>query len=245
MSEGGVLSAERTAELIRAAQSGDETASEELVRANIPLVRSIIRGFMNRGTEYEDLLQIGCLGLVKAIKNFNTDYGVRFSTYAVPMIAGEIKRYLRDDGMIKVSRTLKETASRAAAARERLSHELCREPTVEELASDIGEEVESVVLALDAARPHISIYEPAYGEDSDALLIDNAADECDATGEALDKVMIKELLRVLTPRERQLIMLRFFLDKTQQETASVMGVSQVQISRMEGKIMQKLRAEAK
>ena len=241
MSESEKLSHDQLSVLINAAQSGEADAMERIITANIPLVRSIIRKYMNRGAEYDDLFQIGCMGLVKAVRNFDASFEVRFSTYAVPMIAGEIKRFLRDDGMIKVSRSLKELAAKTAASREKLSTQLGRDPSLEELAADTGAEAEDIVMAAEASRPHISIYEPMYGEDSDALVIDRAADENDETGNTLDRVMVKELLNTLPPKERQLIMLRFFGDKTQTEIAKVMGVSQVQISRMESRILKKLR----
>ncbi len=240
MAESAQLSHEDTIDLIVRAQQGDDGATERLLNGNIALVRSIVRRFIGRGAEYDDLFQIGCLGLVKAIRRFDVSFDVRFSTYAVPMIAGEIKRFLRDDGMIKVSRTLKELAARAAAAKEKLSNALGREPAIEEIAREIGAAAEDVLMALESARPHISIYEPVYGEDSDTLVIDTAAAK-DDTLDAVDRVMLKELVCALEPRERQLIILRYFMDKTQIEIAGLMGVSQVQVSRMESRILKKLR----
>ena len=151
---------EETLKYIKLAQSGDREAMNELVERNMALVRSIVKKYLNRGTEYDDLYQIGSMGLVKAIKNFDSSYGVRFSTYAVPMIAGEIKRFLRDDGMIKVSRTLKELAAKVCAAQRELGTALGRDPGVQEIAEYIGETPEDIALALDASRPHVSIYEP-------------------------------------------------------------------------------------
>ena len=178
---------------------------------------------------------------MKAIRNFDTAYNVRFSTYAVPMIAGEIKRFLRDDGMIKVSRSLKELAARAAGAQAELSTRLGREPGVAEIAEALGESAEDIAMALEAARPHISIFEPAFSEDSDPLVIDRMAGEEGGEEQALNRVMLKELLGTLDARERRIILLRYFSDKTQSEIASLLGVSQVQISRLENRILRKLR----
>ncbi|MEG1547958.1 MAG: SigB/SigF/SigG family RNA polymerase sigma factor [Clostridia bacterium] len=245
MSESIPLSHELTIKCIIAAQRGDEEAIETLIRTNTALVKSIVKKYINRGTEYDDLFQIGCLGLVKAIRNFNMEYSVRFSTYAVPMIAGEIKRYLRDDGMIKVSRSLKELATKAAAARDHLSKQLGRDVTIDEIADNVQTSPEDVLMALESARPHMSIYEPAYGDDSDALVIDKAIGELDESNETINRVMLKEMLRTLPPRERQIIMMRYFADKTQGEIARTLGVSQVQVSRLENRIIAKLRDQSK
>lgn len=245
MHESAPLSHDETLELIALAQSGDEEAQETLIVNNAALVKSIVKKFTNRGTEYDDLYQIGCVGLIKAVRHFDAKYNVRFSTYAVPMIAGEIKRFLRDDGMIKVSRSLKEVAARAAAAQERLSRELGRDVGVNEIASSIEEEAETVVMAMEAVRPHASIYEPAFGDDSDALLIDRVGASDTEANDAVNRVLLKELLRSLEPRERQIIMLRYFSDKTQGEIAKTLGVSQVQVSRLENRILSKLREKAR
>lgn len=244
MNENAPLTNEETKELIRCAQEGDAGAQERLTLCNTALVKSIVKRYLNRQVEYDDLFQIGCMGLVKAIRNFDLSYDVRFSTYAVPMIAGEIKRFLRDDGMIKVSRSLKELAAQAAAARERLSAERGRDVGVSEIAAELGVDAEEVAAALEAARPHMSIYEPAYGDNSDALMLDHVQDGADEMGDTLNRVLLKELLGTLEPRERTIIMLRYFSDKTQNEIAVQMGISQVQVSRLESKILQKLRERA-
>lgn len=245
MGEGGALPHEETLDLIVRAQGGDEEAQERLVVCNAPLVRSIVRKFAGRGAEYEDLYQIGCLGLVKAIRNFDTGYHVRFSTYAVPMIAGEIKRFLRDDGMIKVSRSLKELAAKAASVQAALLAKTGQEPGVNQVAEAMGAEPEDIAMALEAVRPHISIYEPAFGEDSDPLVIDRVSAGEDGEEQALNRVLLKELLGILDARERQIILLRYFSDKTQSEIATMLGVSQVQVSRLESRILQKLREKAR
>lgn len=240
MDERGPLPHEEAIRLLRLAHDGDEEALDELVRRNTALVRSIVRRFAGRA-EYDDLFQIGCLGLVKAIRRFDPSFDVRFSTYAVPMISGEIKRFLRDDGAVKVSRTLKELACRAAAERERLTFELGREPSVSELAEALGATVEDVAAALEASRPCVSIYEPAYNSDSDALVMDTVPARDNETDDALNRVLLKELLSALSPRERKLIMLRFFEDKTQTETAELLGISQVQVSRLESRLLLMMR----
>ncbi len=227
--------------LIAAAQQQDAAAMEHLVTHNTALVKSIVKKFLGRGIEYDDLYQIGCLGLVKAINHYEASFGVRFSTYAVPMIAGEIKRFLRDDGMVKVSRSLKELASKAAAAQERLRRSLGRDPGIAELAKALEAAPEDVAMALEAARPHISLFEPLYDEHSDTTLLDQMQKESAPDVQMVDRILLKDLLSTLEARERQLIFLRYFQDKTQSEIAQLMGVSQVQISRMENRIIRKLR----
>lgn len=244
MNDTSRLTYERTMELIPLAKAGDGEAMEELVRCNMALVRSIVKKYVNRGVEYDDLYQIGSMGLVKAVKNFDPAYNVRFSTYAVPMIAGEIKRYLRDDGMIKVSRSLKELAGKAAAAQVELSSRLGRDPGIQELAEYMGENPEEISMAMDASRPHISIYEPVYGDEGDALVMDKLTGSGDGDEDALDRILLQQLMSILEPREQKIIMLRYFRDKTQSEIAASMGISQVQVSRLESRIMKKLRERA-
>jgi len=242
MDEQGTLSHEVTLDLIAQAQRGSDEAQEKLVLNNTALVKSIVRRFLGKGCEYDDLFQIGCMGLVKAINNFDSSYDVRFSTYAVPMIAGEIKRFLRDDGIIKVSRSLRELAIRAASVRESLSAELGREPGVLEIAEALEVEPEELARALEAARPCVSIYEPAFGADSDALVMDVVPVPGEELSGALDRVILKELLGELQPRERAIIVMRYFMDKTQSETAAALGISQVQVSRLETRILSGLKA---
>lgn len=242
MDEREQLSHADTLALIARAQSGCEEALEKLVVHNTALVKSIVRRFLGKGCEYDDLFQIGCMGLVKAIHNFDCTFEVRFSTYAVPMIAGEIKRHLRDDGIIKVSRSLRELAIRASGAREALRTSLNREPGILEIARELAVEPEELARALEAARPCVSIYEPAYGADSDALVMDVVPAGEEALAGALDRVMLKELLGELHPRERAIIVMRYFMDKTQSETALKLGISQVQVSRLEARILLALRA---
>jgi RNA polymerase sporulation-specific sigma factor len=242
MMDAAPLPHEEVLALIRRAQAADEAAMEGLVKHNTALVKSIVKKYLGRGVEFDDLFQIGCLGLVKAIQNYDEQFNVRFSTYAVPMIAGEIKRFLRDDGMIKVSRSIKELATKAVAAQERLRRTLGGDPGILELAREVDAEPEDIAVALEAVRPHVSLYEHVYDDGSDATLLDRMqlTDGAEDTG-VVDKILLKELLGQLEARERQLIVLRYFQDKTQSEIARLMGVSQVQISRLENRIISKLR----
>jgi RNA polymerase sporulation-specific sigma factor len=240
-----LLSHEETLDLIAQAQSGDECAKETLVIRNTALVKSIVKGYLRRGTEYEDLMQLGSIGLIKAIDGYNAAYGVRFSTYAVPMISGEIKRFLRDDGIIKVSRSLKENAIKIFRAQEALKKKLGREPEMSEISDETGFTREEIVEALDAIREPVSLFEPMYQEkgDSNTLMVDTLKEQADENEEVhiVDKLLLKQLLSELTDRERRIILLRFFRDKTQSEIASAVGVSQVQVSRLIGKTLEKLR----
>lgn len=238
------LSHEQTLELIRLAQRGDAQAQESLVVHNIALVKSIVKKFIGRGVEFEDMLQIGSLGLIKAVRNYDESYNVRFSTYAVPMIAGEIRRFLRDDGMIKVSRSIKELCVKAITAQEKLNVKLGREPKISEIAAEIGAQPEDVAAALESARPCQSIDEPLFDDGNDASLSDRLVAPKTDESAVLNRILLKELITMLEPRERQLIMLRYFQDKTQSEIACILGVSQVQISRLENKIIMKLREAA-
>jgi RNA polymerase sporulation-specific sigma factor len=237
-----LLSHEDTMALIQKAQDGDGEATEILVRKNIALVKSLVKKFLNRGHEYEDLLQLGCIGLIKAIQNYDPTYNVRFSTYAVPMIMGEIKRFLRDDGMIKVSRSLKELVNKSSVAREQLKGSLGRDPTVQEIADEIGTTSEEIVYAMDAVRTPASIYDVIYeDEDSPILLIDKISEESTEAEEVMDRVTLKELLSKLDKRERTIIIMRYFRDRTQSEIADLLGISQVQVSRIEKKVLTKMR----
>ena len=233
-----------TMEYIRRAHQGDKEARDALVTENMGLIWSIVRRFAGRGYELEDLFQIGSIGLMKAIDKFDLSMDVKLSTYAVPMITGEIRRFLRDDGMIKVSRSLKELAAKATAVQAELLAKTGKEPGVNQVAEAMGAAPEDIAMALEAVRPHISIYEPAFGEDSDPQVIDRVSAGTDGEEQALNRVLLKELLGVLDARERRIIMLRYFSDKTQSEIAALLGVSQVQVSRLESRILQKLREKA-
>lgn len=239
-----MLSHEETLALIKQAQDGDDGAKETLVTHNIALVKSILKGFLGRGVDFDDLLQIGSIGLLKAIKGFSTDYNVRFSTYAVPLITGEIKRFLRDDGMIKVSRSLKENAIKVYHASEALKKKLGRDPTLEELSVSSGLSREDIVSCLDAARDPISIDQPIASGDNDLTLLDTLVSTKEEAEQTIDRILLKELLSGLEPRERQIVMLRYFSDKTQSEIANTIGISQVQVSRLLQKILTKLKMAA-
>ena len=240
MAGSGVLKHEECLRLIKAAQNGDEEAKESLIVHNTALVKSIVKKFLNRGVEFDDLMQIGSLGLVKAVRGYDPKYEVRFSTYAVPMIAGEIKRFLRDDGIIKVSRSLREKSFEIFSTKEKMKEELKREPTIDEIAKRLDITAEDIVFAMEAVRNPVSIYEPAFdGDDSKTLLIDTMPEDGDE--DMIDKILLKELIQSLDPKERQLIMLRFYSDKTQMEIAEILGVSQVQVSRLISKTISKLK----
>lgn len=230
--------------LIERAHKGDKEARDILVEENMGLVWSIVRRFTNRGVELEDLFQIGSIGLMKAIDKFDTSYEVKFSTYAVPMITGEIKRFLRDDGMIKVSRSLKETAGKVYVVREELERKNGREPTLEEIAVCLQIPMEDVVMAVESGAQIESLQKTIYrGDGSDISLEDRLEEEQDAHEEALNRILLEQMLEQLEPKERTLIHMRFFQEKTQSEIAKFMDISQVQVSRMEKKILRKLAAQ--
>jgi RNA polymerase sporulation-specific sigma factor len=239
-----LLTHERTLELIKSAQGGDEEAARMIVERNEPLIRSIVRKFIGRGTEYEDLYQIGSIGLFKAIRNYDEKYGVRFSTYAVPMIVGEIKRFLRDDGLIKISRSLKEVTTKAFYAEDKLRKALGRDPTLNEVSQELGVAPEELVFAMDSSRACISIDEAMYDDPSSENMAERTLTKEDDSCDAVDRVMLRELITELEPRERQIVFLRYFKDKTQTEIAEMIGVSQVQVSRLETSILKKLRQAA-
>lgn len=245
MNEPQLLEHEETLRLIKAAQDGSDEAKEKLVVHNTALVKSIVKKFLGRGVDFDDLFQIGCIGLIKAIINYKYEYGVRFSTYAVPMIMGEIKRFLRDDGFIKVSRSVKEIAIKAIHIKEALKKETGEEPTIGQIAEKMDVCSEDIVFALDAVRSHISIDEPIQNEKgSTRTLLDSVSEKEKDDDTVIDRILLKEILQKLEAKERQLIILRYFKDKTQSEVASLMGVSQVQVSRLEAKILKKIREQA-
>lgn len=237
-----LLSHDETLELIARAQMGAEDAKEELVKRNIALVKSIVKRFLNRGHEYEDLLQIGAIGLIKAIKNYDPFYNVRFSTYAVPMIMGEIKRFIRDDGPVKISRTLKELANKALSLKEQLKTKLDREPSVQEISNAAGVPAEEIIHALEAGKLPFSIYDVVYeDEDNPILLIDKMCERSNFTSDMTDRMVLKEVLSKLEQRERIVILMRYFHDKTQSDIAQELGISQVQVSRIEKKVLLKMK----
>ena len=233
---------DHTIALIRQAHDGDKEAREQLVEENVGLIWCVVKRFCGRGVDAEDLFQIGSIGLIKAIDKFDLSFDVKFSTYAVPMISGEIKRFLRDDGMIKVSRSLKELAYRTFQVREELMDQYGREPTLEELAETLQVEKEEIVQAMEAGSEVESIYKPIHqGESSEIRLVDKLEEKEQQEEKILNRMMLKQLLETLDKEERQLIYLRYFQNQTQSAVGKKLGISQVQVSRLEKRIIQNLR----
>lgn len=234
-----MLSHEETMRLISEAQQGSEAAKSTLLAENMPLIKSIVKRYRNTAIEYDDLIQLGSYGLYKAIMHFNTAFGVRFSTYAVPMISGEIKRQIRDDGPVKVSRATKALAILINKYIDEYRVEHGGDPTVDEIAAEFKIDPYEVVFALDSTKMPVSLYEK-YDDDSGSYLIDNLM-TVDKTEDLLDKIMLKELIEGLEERDKKIILLRYYRDKTQSEVAKILGVSQVQVSRLESKILKYLK----
>lgn len=235
---------EHTLALIGRAHHGDKEARDILFEENAGLVYSVAKRFLGRGVEMEDLIQIGSIGLLKAVDKFDAEFEVKFSTYAVPMIAGEIKRFLRDDGILKISRSLKENHNRIYRARERLEGSLGRAPTLEEICQDLGLTMEELVLSMESGAEVESLHKTIYqGEGNEISLMDKLPQKENPQEVLLDKILLEELLGNLEARERQLIYMRYFQEMTQTEIALRLGVSQVQVSRMEKRILKKLRAQ--
>ena len=225
-------------EQIEKAKAGDNEAQSKVVESNLGLVWSIVRRFSNRGHDNDDLFQIGCIGLIKAIKKFDQSFEVKFSTYAVPMIMGEIKRFLRDDGIIKVSRGLKETANKVRITKEIMLKELGREPSIGEIADKLGIDHEDIVMAMEAVNAPESLYKTVYeGDNNDILYIDKISEQSEGL-DIEDKIALKEVIQGMEVRERQIIVLRYFKEKTQSQVAEMLRISQVQVSRIEKKILQ-------
>ncbi|WP_459195459.1 RNA polymerase sporulation sigma factor SigF [Wukongibacter baidiensis] len=238
--ENNNFSTERTLKLIEMSQNGDKEAQATLVDENLGLVKSLVSRFDNRGYERDDIFQLGCIGLIKAIHKFDATYGVRFSTYAVPMIIGEIKRFLRDDGIIKVSRSLKQIATKVKITKETMSKKLGREPTIQEIADELKIDKEEIVLALESSAKPDYLYDVIHQNDGSPIhLIDKISETKSTDNEKIiDKIALKEALSKLKPRERQIIILRYFKDRTQSEIAKGLGISQVQVSRIEKKVLE-------
>lgn len=233
---------DRTLQLIAKAQQGDDLAKEQLVEENIGLVWSLVKRFVNRGYDMEDLFQIGSIGLLKSIDKFDFSYDVKFSTYAVPMIVGEIKRFLRDDGMIKVSRSLKEVAYKARLMKEELVRELDREPTIHEIAAGLEMEVEDIVLAIEANTEVESLQAVIHQGDGKPITLGDKLDQSpQEQSDTIDKIILGDVIDKLEPQEKQIIVLRYFQDRTQTEIADLLGISQVQVSRIEKRILKRMR----
>ena len=237
-----VISNERMRELFPLVHGGDKQAREEFIRGNLRLVLSVLQRFHHRGENVDDLFQVGCIGLIKALDNFDVTQNVRFSTYAVPMIIGEIRRYLRDNNAIRVSRSLRDTAYKALSARDRLQAELGREPNSSEIARRLEIPEEDVVLALEAIQDPISLCEPIGGDNADALTIgDQVRDESVSADGWLQNIAISEAMHRLTEREQKILNLRFFQGRTQMEVAGEIGISQAQVSRLEKAALEHMR----
>ncbi|MDR1638906.1 MAG: RNA polymerase sporulation sigma factor SigF [Clostridiales bacterium] len=231
-----------TLELIKLAQQGDKEATEKIVKDNSGLIWSVVKRFSGRGYESEDLFQIGSIGLLKCISKFDMDYEVKFSTYAVPMIMGEIKRFIRDDGIIKVSRPLKELAIKAKYAQENFAGKHGRQPTISELAEEVGTPVEDLVVAMEAGMEVESLYSTIHqGDGNPIFLIDKLDQNGESDQNMIDSIAIKQIISQLKPKEQQIILLRYFYDKTQMEIAKEIGVSQVQVSRIERRVLKSIR----
>lgn len=239
-----VLKESEKMELLKEIQAtGSKEAKDKLINGNLRLVLSVIQKFTNRGEDIDDLFQIGVVGLIKAINNFDLTKEVRFSTYCVPMIAGELRRYLRDYSQIKVSRSMKDLAYKAMQAKERLTAANQREPKIEEIAREIGAEKSDVVLALESISDPVSLYEPVYSDSGDTLyVLDQIGDKNDVDS-WLDELSLKEAIRDLNPREKNILYLRFFQGKTQVEVANEIGISQAQVSRLEKGALSKVKGQ--
>ena len=238
-----VLKEDKKLELIIRAHNGDKAARDEMIQGNLKLVLSVIQRFSNRGEPLDDLFQVGCMGLIKAIDNFNTDLQVRFSTYAVPMIIGEVRRYLRDNNSVRVSRSLRDTAYKAIQVRERLSNELNREPRVEEIARELNMNKEDVVIALEAIVEPVSLYEPVYNEGGDAIYVMDQIGDKNTPDNWMDEIMIRDSIKNLSQREKNILNLRFMLGKTQTEVAKEIGISQAQVSRVEKSALKRIKGQ--
>jgi len=236
-----VLKESEKIELLRKAHSGDKQARDELIKGNLRLVLSVIQRFSNRGENMDDLFQVGVIGLIKAIDNFNLDLDVRFSTYAVPMCIGEIRRYLRDDNAVRVSRSMRDTAYKAMQVKERLINENQKEPTVEEIAKELGMKKSDVVLALEAIVDPVSLYEPVYNDGGDTIYVMDQVGDSNSDTDWIDEIMIKDEIKRLDDRERNIMYLRFMQGKTQMEVAKEVGISQAQVSRLEKNALKRIK----
>lgn len=239
-----LLTEEEKMDLLRKARDGDQYAREKLITGNLRLVLSVIQSFQNRGENPDDLFQVGCIGLIKAVDNFDLSQEVKFSTYAVPLVIGEVRRYLRDNSMLRVPRSMRDLAYKAMKAKEKLNRELLREPTIDEIAKELGEEVKTVQNALEAIVDPISLFDPVYSDNGDSVFVlDQISDTANTDDSWLDKIAIGSAMQTLTPRERRILTLRFFNGKTQTEVSEEIGISQAQISRLEKNALLKVRKQ--
>lgn len=237
-----VLKPKKMKELMNKIKQGDQAAREQFIKGNLRLVLSVIQRFTGRKENMDDLFQVGCIGLIKAIDNFNVDLGVRFSTYAVPMITGELRRYLRDNNSIRVSRSLRDTAYKALQVRNTLAGKNSADPSVDIIANELGIDVEDVVFALDAIQDPVSLFEPVYHDGADAIFVmDQLQDKSSADEKWLEGIAIKEAIEKLGEREKKIILMRFYQGKTQMEVAKEVGISQAQVSRLEKNALKNMK----
>ena len=236
------ISSEKKRALLIKVKEGDNDARVELIDCNLRLVLSIIQRFGTRNENMDDLFQVGCIGLIKAIDNFNTELDVKFSTYAVPMIIGEIRRYLRDNNIIRVSRSIKDLAYKSLQSKEKLTRELGREPSMDEISADIGQDTKSIANALEAIVEPISLYEPVYNDGGDSIYVIDQISDRECSDDAwLEDISLKESLKKLSEREKNIINMRFYKGKTQMEIAKEIGISQAQVSRLEKGALQRIK----
>jgi len=239
-----VMSEEKKRELLLKARAGDKNARSELINGNLKLVLSVIQSFASRGADSDDLFQVGCIGLIKSVDNFDVNLDVRFSTYAVPMILGEIRRYLRDDNQIRVSRSLKDLAYKALKMKEQLSVEMSREPTQREIAEKLGVSESEITEALDAIAAPVSLYEPIYNENGDSVYVfDQISDKVNTDEKWITDIAVSEAIKKLSPREKRILLLRYYTRKTQTEVSEEIGISQAQVSRLEKTALEKIKKE--
>ncbi len=238
------LTAEEKRDLLLRSKAGDTAARQKLIDGNLRLVLSIIQRFTNRRENLDDLFQVGCIGLIKAVDNFNTDLDVKFSTYAVPMIIGEIRRYLRDNNTIRVSRSVRDLAYRALQMREQLSKSSDAEPTIAQIAKELGEKEENIHNAIEAIVEPVSLYEPVYNDGGDSIYVIDQISDSGSSDEAwLENIALKEAMKKLTDREKKIIQMRFYKGKTQMEIAEEIGISQAQVSRLEKGALERIRKQ--
>ena len=238
-----LLDNEKVLQLVKEAQNGSQEAKTQLIEENSPLIKSVIKRFKDKGVEYDDLYQIGCIGFLKAIKNFDSSFGVKFSTYVVPMVIGEIKRFMRDDGAIKVSRALKTLNLQINRYILDFYEKNQRKPTIEELSKHFQVEEQDIIMAMDSAKMPISIYSPLEEDAESSSIIDRIEPQEDVNQKMIDDIALKEVVKKLDERDRKIIILRYYYDKTQSEIAKELKISQVQVSRLESKILDNLKAK--
>lgn len=238
-----VLKEKEKIELLKKSRQGDKQAREELISGNLRLVLSVVQKFSNRGENPDDLFQVGCIGLMKAIDNFNPELDVRFSTYGVPMIVGEIRRFLRDNNAIRISRSMRDMAYRAMQAKENFIHEFGREPTIEEIAKKLECKKEEVVLALESVVDPVSLYEPVYSDGGDTIFVMDQVGDSNDDRDWLEEISLRDAIRSLGEREKKILTLRFLVGRTQTEVAQEIGISQAQVSRLEKSALERIKGQ--